>query len=112
MCKTTLNCCETLAIPIRMESPEEIAALLHQKWSNRLDGGALIANPIPEDAEIAYQAIQGATEWAIKQAEQEGIQGKELTPYLLAKIEERTQGASLKANIQLVLNNALINKKV
>ena len=69
-------------------------------------GGALIANPIPIAAEMDNLVIQGAIEQAISEAREQGISGKAITPFLLARIEQITKGASLQSNIELVLNNA------
>ena len=71
-----------------------------------LNGGVVIANPIPEKFEVEYSEINQAIETAILEAKKLNIQGKEITPFLLSKIEELTHGKSLAANIQLVLNNA------
>ncbi len=99
-------------IPQRLDAPEEIAALMKTKWSFGLHGGIVIANPVPKDKEIAYDKMREVIHEALADAEQEGVHGKEVTPYLLAKVSEKTQGASLKANIALVLNNAALAARV
>lgn len=93
-------------VDYKIDSPEEIAHVLKTKWSAGLDGGAVIANPIPEAYEPSVSHIQNATEAALAEAGKRNIRGKEISPFLLAKIKELTGGESLAANIQLVLNNA------
>jgi pseudouridine-5'-phosphate glycosidase len=101
-----------LPVDFRLDTPLEIAQLLRTKWDLGLKGGALIANPIPPEHEVEYGMIQEAIEQALAEADQKGIKGKAITPYLLARIEQLTQGQSLKANIQLVLNNARLAAKI
>ncbi len=96
----------------RLDSPAEIAKLLKTKWLAGLQGGVIIANPIPETHEPAVAPIQAATEAAIAEAERLDIKGKEVSPFLLAKIKELTGGESLRANIELVLNNARLAARV
>lgn len=93
-------------VDYRMESPEEIAHLLKAKWETGLRGGVLIANPVPEAYALDAEWIEKNIAQAVQQAEQQGIRGKAITPFLLASIEKLTGGESLKTNIQLVLNNA------
>ncbi len=93
-------------VDYQIDSLEELARALQIKWSSGLRGGALIANPIPEPDEMDHYYVDLAIRQALDEAEAKGIKGKALTPYLLARIEELTKGASLEANISLVLNNA------
>lgn len=95
-----------LFLEIRMDEPEEIARLLQAKWEFGLSGGVLIANPIPASDEPDFAEVEAAIRRAQAMANQEGIKGKALTPYLLDRVEKETAGTSLQANIQLVLNNA------
>mgnify|MGYP000160789675 CR=1 FL=1 len=71
-----------------------------------LTGGVVFANPIPSDAEIAAEEIEPVIAEAVIEADRKGVRGKELTPFLLARIAGVTEGRSLGANIALVLNNA------
>lgn len=96
----------------RLDSPADIAKVLKIKWLAGLVGGVIIANPIPEAHEPAAAPIQLATEAALAEAEKLGIRGKDITPFLLAKIKELTGGESLRANIELVLNNARLAAQV
>jgi pseudouridine-5'-phosphate glycosidase len=96
----------------RVESPDEIAELLHLKWQCGLQGGTLIANPVPEIHACDRSYIEGIIDEAVAEAQQQGIKGKALTPFLLARIEQLSQGQSLVANIELVLNNARLAAKI
>ena len=72
----------------------------------------VIANPIPEQYEMDYDAITNAITKALKELEEKGIKGKESTPFLLGKVKEITGGASLESNIQLVYNNAKVGAQI
>ena len=95
-----------LSVDYRIDTHKELARFLKAKWALGLDGGVVIANPIPEKYEMEYGAITIAIEVALQEAEEQQIKGKAITPFLLSRIEQLTKGLSLKANIQLVLNNA------
>jgi pseudouridylate synthase len=95
-----------------MSSPEEIAALLHAKWSLGLTGGAVIANPIPKEYSMDSQAIKTVIDQALISAHEQGIKGKDTTPYLLSKVKEMTHGESLTANLELVYNNARLAAQI
>jgi pseudouridine-5'-phosphate glycosidase len=95
-----------LAVPLRCDSAAEIAEVMAVKWALKLGGGLMIANPIPADAEIPASAIAGHIETALAEAAARGLQGKAVTPFLLARLEALTGGASLDANVALVRNNA------
>lgn len=96
----------------RLDSPAEVAKVLNAKWAAGLMGGVVIANPIPEAQEPAVAPIQAATDAALVEAERLGVKGKEVSPFLLAKIKELTDGESLRANIELALNNARLGAEV
>ncbi len=95
-----------LPAPLRADSAAEIAKSQLARASLGLPGGQLIANPIPEAAEIAREEIVPVIEQALQEAEAQGIAAKAVTPFLLSRIFELTEGRSLEANIALVLNNA------
>ena len=98
--------------PLRMDSSLDIAELLHTKWSVGLEGGVLVANPVPEAMEVNSEEMEAHIEAAISSANQAGITGKNLTPYLLKYISEHTKGESLAANIALIKNNAAFGAKL
>lgn len=95
-----------LRAPLRMDRPEDIAKAHRLRAALGLPGGQLVANPIPAEAEIAREIIGPVIEAALAEAEAQGISAKAVTPFLLQRIFELTEGRSLDANIALVLNNA------
>lgn len=95
-----------LRAPLRMDRPEAIARAHQLRGVLGLPGGQLVANPIPQDAEIPREVIGPVIETALAEAEEQGICAKAVTPFLLQRIFELTEGRSLAANIALVLNNA------
>lgn len=99
-------------VDYQVDTVEELALALHTKWSLELEGGVLVANPIPREYEMDYHHVDLAIRRAIGEAEVREIHGKDITPFLLSRIEELTKGASLEANIRLVLNNARVGAKL
>jgi pseudouridine-5'-phosphate glycosidase len=95
-----------LAVDRRLDTPAEIAAVLRAKWTAGLTGGVLIANPIPPEYEIPHEQIDTVIGQALLEAQEQGIEGSLVTPFLLRRVSELTQGRSLDSNIELVLNNA------
>ena len=95
-----------LAAPLTMTTPPQIAAAHLMRARLGLIGGQLIANPIPQDAEIPRAEITPIIEAALRDAATKGITAKAVTPFLLQRIFEMTEGRSLTANIALVLSNA------
>lgn len=98
--------------PLRLDTPEEIAAMLNSKWQMGIDGSVLIANPIPGDQEVPFHVMEKYILDALEKASQKGIIGKDTTPFLLKSIAEATGGESLAANISLVKNNAKLGAKI
>jgi pseudouridylate synthase len=96
----------------QLNTPEEIAQLLHAKWSLNLTGGIIVANPIPKPYSMDSTQINQAIEQAVEEANLNGIKGNEVTPYLLSKIKNITEGSSLESNIELVYNNARLAAKI
>ncbi|WP_431027995.1 pseudouridine-5'-phosphate glycosidase [Lysinibacillus sp. LZ02] len=99
-------------VNFRADSAEEVANMMRAKWDLGLRGGAVIANPIPEAEALDAAFINGIIERALTEAEERGIAGKEVTPFLLGKVKELTEGKSLEANIALVKNNARIGAAI
>ncbi len=92
-----------------VNSEKELAAMLRIKWAiEALSGGVIVANPVPHEFEADARMIDKAIKKSLDYAAEQGIKGKAITPFLLAEIEQRTEGASLRTNIQLVLNNAAL----
>ncbi|MGG4166535.1 pseudouridine-5'-phosphate glycosidase [Rossellomorea vietnamensis] len=100
------------SVNYKVESAEETAGLLKAKWELGLKGGVVVANPIPEEDAMDEQEMDRIIEAALKEADSEGIKGKEATPFLLGKVKELTDGKSLTANIALVKNNAHIGGEI
>jgi pseudouridine-5'-phosphate glycosidase len=101
-----------LKAPLRMDSPAEIAAAHRMRGALDLPGGQLVANPIPTEAEIPSDVLAPHIAKALAEAEAQGIAAKAVTPFLLQRIFELTHGASLEANIALVLNNARLGAAI
>ena len=99
-------------VDYRIDSPREMAEALKAKWDLGLKGGVVIANPIPAEYEMDPAVIDRAITEAVRESEALGIKGKESTPFLLAKVKDLTDGASLDSNIQLVYNNAALGAQV
>lgn len=95
-----------LRAELRMDSAADIAAMLKAKWGLGLSGGAVIANPIPVEYEMPPAVINAAIDQALADASAAGVRGKDVTPFLLARVKDLTGGDSLEANIALVMNNA------
>ena len=98
-------------VDYRIDTPAELAAAFRAKLDMGLKGGMLVTNPIPEEYSMPADVINKAIDEALRQADEQGIRGKEATPFLLAKVKDLTGGDSLAANIQLVLNNARLAAK-
>ena len=101
-----------LKAPLRMDSARDIAAAQTMRARLGLPGGQLVANPIPTDAEIPRAEIMPHIEAALAEAEARGIAAKAVTPFLLQRIFELTEGRSLASNIALVLNNARLGAAI
>lgn len=95
-----------------LETVNEIADVMATKWDLGLNGGLVIANPVPAESEFPYEQIESITQQALTEAKQNGITGKQVTPFLLGKIKELTAGKSLKTNIALVYHNAEVAAKL
>jgi pseudouridine-5'-phosphate glycosidase len=99
-------------VDYRVDSADVLASALKAKWDLGLEGGVVIANPIPEQYEMDYDAITNAITSALKELDEKGVKGKESTPFLLGKVKEITGGASLESNIQLVYSNAKVGAQI
>ena len=95
-----------IAAPLRLDRPEEIATMAVMRKNLNITGGVLIANPVPAKDEIPADTMAIHISQATREAEKAGIVGKAVTPWLLSRIFELTDGKSLGANIALVMNNA------
>lgn len=101
-----------LKAPLRMDNAAPVAAAHRMRRLLGLPGGQLVANPIPQDAEIPQTEINPYIAVALTEAEAQGIAAKAVTPFLLQRIFELTEGRSLTSNIALVLNNARLGAAI
>lgn len=101
-----------LEVDCRLDGPKAIAEVMRTKWEMGLGGGLVIANPIPEEASLPREWIDAVIDQAVSEASGRGITGKDITPFLLSRIEQLSKGKSLKANIKLVLNNVTLAAKI
>lgn len=104
----------TSGIPLnyRVDTPKEAAQIIHTKWTLGLKGGMLICNPVPESDAMSPGRIKRAINAALKQAKEQKISGKALTPFLLDTIKELTGGDSLTTNIALIKHNATVGAQI
>ena len=96
----------------RADSPHMIASIMKIKWQAGLQGGLMIANPVPEADEIPASALTTVIDKALQAANDKNIKGKAITPFLLSFIKDHTKGASLATNQALVLNNAKLAARI
>jgi pseudouridine-5'-phosphate glycosidase len=101
-----------LPAPLRLDTPDQIAAHHRLRAALGLPGGQLVANPIPPEAEIPAATLAPVIAAALEAAAAQGISGKAVTPFLLARVLAATEGRSLVANIALVLNNARLAARI
>ncbi|HEY4441523.1 MAG TPA: pseudouridine-5'-phosphate glycosidase [Candidatus Elarobacter sp.] len=101
-----------LRVPLRCDSAEEIAQVARAKSDLGLDGGVLVTNPIPAEAEIPAANIAGHVESAVSEAAGRGVSGKDVTPYILDRINQTTTRRSLAANVALIESNARLAAEI
>jgi len=94
------------------QTPKEAAEIIKAKRDFGLTGGILIANPVPKEDALSHQYIDSLINQAVKEAADQGIKGKDVTPFLLKRIVELTGGKSLDTNIHLVVNNAILGAQI
>ncbi|MEX0325491.1 MAG: pseudouridine-5'-phosphate glycosidase [Puniceicoccaceae bacterium] len=95
-----------LPVDHRAEDAAEVARIIRASLEFALEGGLLVTVPVPPEAEMPREACEAAIEQAVKEADAKGIRGKDITPYLLARVGELTEGKSRDANLALLKNNA------
>jgi pseudouridine-5'-phosphate glycosidase len=96
----------------QLDSPVEQAAFIRTKWQLGLRGGVVVSNPVPAQSAMPKEEIDRITEQALAEAHQRGVTGKAVTPFLLARIKELTEGRSLATNIALVMHNAEVGARL
>ncbi len=100
------------SVDYRLDDPQAIARAMHAKWTLGLQGGMVVANPVPDACAMPPAQVHAAIEQALREADAQGIGGKLATPFLLARVAELTGGDSLATNIELVLNNARLASSI
>jgi pseudouridylate synthase len=101
-----------LELAARCDTPAAVAAAIRMQQTLGYPGGGLVANPIPEAAALSNEIVEQAITEALAMAERDAVAGSDVTPYLLARLAEITNGASLEANIALVENNAKLAARI
>ena len=99
-------------VEFNVESPEMAANILHTKWEAGMEGGAVLANPIPQEYELDFDEMEGVINKALAMAKEQGIHGKATTPFLLSHIKDLTHGVAFASNVQLAYNNARMASKI
>jgi pseudouridine-5'-phosphate glycosidase len=101
-----------LTLGLRLDSPAQIAAFAREHWNMGQRSAVLVANPVPDADAISREEIEPVIERAVKEAHERRVQGQAVTPFLLQRINELTEGKSLKANLSLLLNNARLAGRI
>jgi pseudouridylate synthase len=99
-------------VDFRLDTPDEVAALMDTKWKLGLNGGLVIANPVPEADALNHREIEAVIQQALAEAKEKGITGKQVTPFLLDRVKQLTAGKSLQTNIALVKHNAEVAARI
>jgi pseudouridylate synthase len=101
-----------LPVSVRLDSPQEIVKLAKAHWEIGMKSAVLICQPLSPKEELPRQKVDDAIQQSRRAALEQGIHGQSLTPFLLAKVAELTSGASMKANLALLLNNARLAAQI
>lgn len=101
-----------LPVSVQADSAEQVAAILKAHWAIHPSGGVLVCVPPPSEEALDYDQMLEWIEQAEKEASMAGIRGKDLTPFLLARLERISKGATLKANLALLKNNAIVGAQI
>ncbi|MFS8641397.1 MAG: pseudouridine-5'-phosphate glycosidase [Symbiobacteriaceae bacterium] len=99
-------------VDARVDTPEEAAAIIHARQQTRIPGGVLVVNPVPAEYAMAPEEVERHIQDALAAMASEGVTGKAVTPYLLARMKEATGGRALQTNIALVKHNALVGAQI
>lgn len=100
------------SVDFRLDSPQAVATVLQTKWDMGINGGVIIANPVPEAYALQPAFIDGIIEQALREASARGVRGKAVTPFLLQRVADLTGGSSLQTNIALVKHNAALGADI
>jgi pseudouridine-5'-phosphate glycosidase len=101
-----------LSVDARVETGKEVSKIAEMRNDLEMSNTILVTNPVPESHELKITDVEAMLFEALKAGKEKGIKGKEVTPFLLAQLSERSQGATLKANIALLENNARVASEI
>jgi len=101
-----------LPVSVRVESAEQAAQIARAHWGLGLDSAVLVTVPPPVEAALPHEAVEGVIETALREVQAQGIHGQAVSPYLLRRVSELTEGSSLQANLALLLNNARVAAQI
>jgi len=101
-----------MKVSLRADSPAEIVAMGNAHWGLGLESAILVVNPPPEAIALPFESVEGAIQQALEEAQAQGVRGQQVTPFLLSRVSELTGGASLRANLGLLRNNACLAAKI
>lgn len=101
-----------LPVPARIESPQEAAQIARMHWQMGMKSAVLVVVPPPPDSAMQPEAMEAAIDQALAEAQQKGVRGPAVTPFLLTRMAELTEGESLRANLALLLNNAEVAARI
>jgi pseudouridine-5'-phosphate glycosidase len=101
-----------LPVTVRIDTPQEAAEILRTYWEMGMESGVLICVPCPEDDAVPNEIAEEALARALQEAEEEGIHGKGVTPFLLTRVSALSSGATLRANLALLRNNARVGAEI
>jgi pseudouridine-5'-phosphate glycosidase len=101
-----------LSVSARLDTPAEIVSFARAHWDIGMQSAVLVCQPLTPEEELPREKVDGAIQQARREAHEQGIHGQPLTPFLLARMAELTGGASLKANLALLLNNAKLGAQI
>jgi pseudouridylate synthase len=101
-----------LDVSVRLDSPQEIVEFANAHWKTGLQSAVLVTNPVPETEAISKSEMEPFIKRANQEAHEQGVHGKEVTPFLLSRISELTNGKSMRANLALLLNNARLAAEI
>jgi len=101
-----------LPVSARLDTPQEVVAFAKAHWELGMESAVLVCQPPPAITALPRQAVEGAIQQARQEARQRNIHGQALTPFLLQRLNELTDGATLRANLDLLLNNARLGAQI
>lgn len=101
-----------LPVSAKVKNAVEAVALIRAQWGMGLRSGVLVCVPCPEEVAVPAEKVETVLRTALQQAESEGVRGKQVTPYLLARLADLSAGGTLRANLALLRNNARVAAEI